>query len=446
MKKRFAILLMVGAMGSGPLAVRGQVEADPVLLAEIGKIPAIDHHAHPLRFVAEGQPPDEEYDALTFEEMEPPPPPPTRIRPDNPEFIDAWRSLYGYAYRDMSGEHVKELLAKKQQVMRERGEGYPAWVLDQLGIETMFANRVAMGSGLVAPRFRWVAFDDALILPLNNEGARRSNPDYRSFYLGETRLLMRYVKESGMKTVPRTLRDYLAQVVTPTLERQKRDKAVAVKFEAAYLRSLDFSDVPEQRAANIYDHYADGSEPPAEEYKALQDFLFHYVAREAGRLGLAVHIHSTGGVGGYYSLRTANPLLLEPLFNDPALRKTNFVIIHGGWPWIKEVAFLLGKPNVYADFSAQTFLLHPRALSETLRTWLEMFPEKVLFGTDSEPFSPEINWEETGWLTTTTARRALALALTGMIKDGEITREKASDLARGVMRENALKLYSLEKK
>ena len=31
--------------------------------------------------------------------------------------------------------------------MREHGAGYPAWVLDKIGIETMFANRVAHGRG-----------------------------------------------------------------------------------------------------------------------------------------------------------------------------------------------------------------------------------------------------------------------------------------------------------
>ncbi len=71
---------------------------------------------------------------------------------------------------------------------------------------------------------------------------------------------------------------------------------------------------------------------------------------------------------------------------------------------------LFEKPNVYADVSAQTFLLYPRALSETLRAWLEYDPEKVLFGTDTEDgvVSLDLGWEELGWMTTHTARQALA--------------------------------------
>ena len=37
-----------------------------------------------------------------------------------------------------------------------------------------------------------------------------------------------------------TLQEYVAKVVTPVLEMQKQNGAVAIKFEAAYLRSLDF--------------------------------------------------------------------------------------------------------------------------------------------------------------------------------------------------------------
>jgi predicted TIM-barrel fold metal-dependent hydrolase len=70
-------------------------------------------------------------------------------------------------------------------------------------------------------------------------------------------------------------------------------------------------------------------------------------------------------------------------------------------------------------------------------------PEKVLFGTDAYPSSSIVGWEETLWLTNKSARHALAIALTEMINDGEITRERASELARMVMRENAVKLYGL---
>ena len=85
----------------------------------------------------------------------------------------------------------------------------------------------------------------------------------------------------------------------------------------------------------------------------------------------------------------------------------------------------------------------PRTVARSLREWLEFVPEKVMFATDAYPFSPELDWEESGWIAADTARRALAIALSGMMDDGEITYQRAVELARLVLRENARKLYGL---
>ncbi len=437
---RVFLLFCIGLV-SFPIDAQTRVDAD--LLNEISRIKAIDNHAHPLKYVAPGAKADDEFDALPLDALEPFPLP-LRLNPTNPEFISAWRALYRYAHNDMNEAHMRELLAAKQGVLKERGDSFPAWVLDQLNIETMFANRVAMGRGLAAPRFRWVAFDDALIFPLNNEAAKRFNRDYKAFFPGEERLLKRYLADLKISALPSSLDEYLNQIVTPTLERQKKNGAVAIKFEAAYLRKLDFDDPDELRARAIYARFVRGGEPPASGYKALQDYLFYYIARECGRLRMAVHIHCIEGAGGYYRQSGSNPLLLEAAFNDPALRKTNFVVIHGGYPFTQEMRSLMSKPNVYADFSAQTFFMYPRELSGILRNWLEFYPDKVLFGTDAFSFGPEVDWPEVAWLSNTTARQALALALTGMMNDSEITRERALELARMVLRENALRLYGLK--
>jgi predicted TIM-barrel fold metal-dependent hydrolase len=133
--------------------------------------------------------------------------------------------------------------------------------------------------------------------------------------------------------------------------------------------------------------------------------------------------------------------LLEPLFNDPDLRKTTFVMVHGGWPYTRAASALLQKPNVYLDYSLQPLLLTPPTLAQNMREWLEWVPEKVLFGTDAYPYSDAVGWEESAWLSATRGRQALAIALTGMMRDGEISRDRAVELARMVLRENARKLY-----
>lgn len=429
--------------------VRAQVP-DPQLLAEINKIKAIDNHSHPPKVVAPGEK-DDEFDALPCDPLEPSDPT-TVSRPENPQYLAAWKALYHYRYNDTTPEHVKELLAAKQKIMREQGDNFPNWVLDQLGIETELANRVAMGRGLKPPRFRWVPFDDALLLPLNNSSVANETPDRKFFYSREEMLLKRYLKDLNLSALPAALEEYASKVVTPTLEAQKNNGAVAVKFEAAYLRTLDFGPTPidqqatRDEAAEIYSRYIRGGVPGKPDYLKLQDYLLRYIAREAGRLGLAVHFHTGGGCGSYFMLNGSNPANLESLLNDASLRKTSFVLVHAGaGAFTKQTAYLLMKPNVYADFSEQTWLISTRALSQVVRDFLEWYPEKILFGTDLYPNTPEIDWESIGWQTTQSAREALAMALTGMMQDGEISRARALELAHMVLHDNAARLYGWQR-
>jgi predicted TIM-barrel fold metal-dependent hydrolase len=416
---------------------------DPELAAAIARMPAVDNHSHVMRAVAPGERPDDEYDALPVDGLEPGDSP-VRFRPDNPAYIGAWRALYGYTFADMDSAHVATLLAAKQKAMRAHGDGYPAWVLDRLGIRTMFANRVAMGRGLGRPRFEWVSYVDALMLPLSSDSARRKDSDSKFFYGSEAKLLKRYLADLGMTAPPPTISEYVARVITPTLERQKRDGVVALKFEAAYLRRLDLKPASADEAARIYSRYVVSGAPGRAEYEVLQNYLFTEIAREAGRLGLPIHLHTGNGAGVYFDLPGSNPAQMEPVLDDPSLRQTKFVMVHGGWPYYKETAALLGKPNVYADFSQQAVVLPPRQLADLIRTWLEFYPEKVLFGTDAFQLTPAVGWEETAWLATKSSREALALALTGMVRDGEISKPTALRYARMVLSGNADKLYGLK--
>ncbi|MGA2216284.1 MAG: amidohydrolase, partial [Bryobacteraceae bacterium] len=239
-----ALLLVLAAFASG------QIQIDPAIAAEIAKIKAIDNHAHPVL----PAPGDTGYDALPVEHMDPYTEP-VRTRAGISPAAEASRQLFGS-------------MPQPGRIAQER-EGYPNWVLDQLGIETMLANRIAMGPGIAPPRFLWVPFEDALLFPLDNR-ALAINSDRKAFFDDESRLLAQYLKACGYTKPPASLGEYLQKIVDPTLERQKRGGAVAVKFEAAYLRSLDFDDVSRAEADAAYVHKAS--------YKKLQDFLFRHIS------------------------------------------------------------------------------------------------------------------------------------------------------------------------
>ena len=412
---------------------------DPALEAFIAKIRAVDNHTH-VNSVA---PDDSEYDALPIDALLPFPFP-VRLRSENPDWSAAARALYGYSYTDLDEPHVVDLRRAKERVARERGPRFPEWVLDRVGTEVMLANRVAMGPGLAPPRFRWVSYVDALMFPLSTRAEAAVSPDRAKLYPFEEKLLRRYLADLKVENLPPTLDGYLRTVVTPTLERQRKAGCVAVKFETGYLRSLDFDDVPADTATSVYSRYVGGGEPPHAEYKALQDFLFRHIAREAGRLGMAVHVHSIEGAGAFYQAAGSDPLLLEPTFNDPTLRGTNFVIVHGGGVYASHAGAMLWKPNVYLDTSAIALIYPSTKLARVLQDWLIQLPEKVLFGTDAAAYGPDTGWELAAWVGTTTARRALAIALTDMMRSGDVSRARAEEIATMVLRTNAAKLYGLK--
>ena len=182
--------------------------------------------------------------------------------------------------------------------------------------------------------------------------------------------------------MPATFDDYLT-FVSHQLESWKADGAVAFKFELAYLRDLNMGNPTRESADRIYAIYSQSSEPNPEEYRILQDFVFRYIATEAGRLSLPVHIHSSLGAGSYFQDSNANPLELEGVFNDPALRQDEIYSVHGAWPFAKEAAMLILKPNVYLDYSAFYYLTYPAEASKALRLYLEAAPQKVLYGSDA---------------------------------------------------------------
>lgn len=426
--RAWTLAAVVGALAGCAPSREALTAADPELEREIEQIKAIDNHAHPVRLTGAGEEPDRDFDALPVDNMEPMSDP-VNLRAGAPAIADAARELYGSADRQL-----------KQRAMKERGATYPAWVLDKMGVEIMLANRVEMGPGVRGQRFRWVPYADALLFPLDTAKLKEANSDRKAFFTLEDRLLKRYLDAAGIGAAPPTLAEYLTRVVTPTLERHRQGGAIAEKFEAAYLRSLAFEKVERTAAERAY---AQRRALTEEEYKPLADFLFRHIAAECGRLGMAVHLHTGEGAGGYYDVAGANPMRLEATLNDPELRKTNFVMVHGGWPFTRETGALLTKPNAYLDFSMQPLLVGPSLLAQTLREWLAMVPEKVMFGTDAYPYSEEMGWEEAGVAGARNGRRALAIALTGMVRDGEITRGRASVLARMVLRENAKKLYGL---
>jgi len=411
-------------------AAWAQEKPDAQILALINEIRSVDNHSHALpvpgQTALDRDIPNPLGTSPAFMAV--------RQRESNPEWIDAWRALYGYHWQDTNAAHVQEALRAKRDRIQAEGAAYPAWVLDQTRIDVVLINAPALGMGQALPRFRWVPYADGFLFPFQAID-----------FQGSTTLQQRR-NEVGLASMPPEWSSYL-KLITQQLTTWKANGAVAVKFAVAYYRPLDFAKVADVESEAIYNRYLALGEKQHDyhtaDYRALQDFLFRYAVREAGRIGLPVHIHTGEGAGPAFPTAGSNPLFLEGVLNDFSLGRTTFVLVHGGFPFDREVVSLIQKPNVYVDISGQTFFRSANDLSDTLRQWLYAFPEKILFGTDAFTNTWLRGWEEMTWIAMRSGRIALALTLTRMMVAGEITRGRAEEVARMVLRDNAINLYHL---
>jgi uncharacterized protein len=402
------------------------------LLPEIEKIPAFDHHAHP------GFADDPDIDAMA---APPDASEPVRTRADNPELIAAAQALFGYPYADLSPEHAKWLVAKKAELRKQYpGTAYFDMILDKINTESSVANRAMMADYLDPKRFPWVFFTDSFMWPFDDTRETGRNPDEGVYIPLQEKMLHRWMQQEHVTKLPAKFDDYLS-FIDRVLQDNKSAGGIAMKFEVAYFRPTAFSDPRKDQAEDIYERYVSGGIPTEKEYRVFQDYIFRFLVTEGGKLSLPVHIHTAVGIGDYFNLSQSNIMNLESVLRDPRYHNTIFVMIHGGYPLEREAIWLAAMKNVYLDSSFGELTQYPAAFKDTLKMWLETFPDKITFGTDCFPYNDVLGAEESYWLGAQTSRMALAAALAEMISENEITEARALELAHAYLHDTAVSLY-----
>ena len=401
------------------------------LLKQIDRIPIYDNHSHATF------PDDSDMDAMAS-----PPDESTvmRLRDSNPEFATAAKALFGYPYDDFKPEHAKWLIDKKKVAEAAGSTAYWDSILDKMNIEMCLANRVALAPYLDPKRFHWVFFVDSFLFPFDNHNLIAKNGDMAVYIPLQERVLQRYMKQENVNGLPANLAGYEAFIRQMLADNQKKG-GVAMKFEAAYFRSLYFRDPPREKAEAVYGQFRAGGVPSKEDYRTFQDYVFRVLIDQAGKLKLPVHFHSAVGIGDYFSLRNGNPLNLENVLRDPRYSNVKFVLIHGGYPYTLDMIWLTAAKNVYTDSSLMGYYVYPSELKNILKQWISLFPEKIMFGSDAFPFNDAVGAEETFWLAARSARTAVAVALAELVAEGAFTEEKALEMAHLYLHDNAAKLY-----
>ncbi len=208
--------------------------------------------------------------------------------------------------------------------------------------------------------------------------------------------------------------------------------AVAAKTVLAYRTGLAIRPDADIEAAKRTLH---SNAPVYRRAKPLRDLLFRRILARCADLGLPLQVH-TGFGDSDIRLAEANPVLLEEILRTPEGQHAQVVLLHGGFPWHEQAAYLAAtRPNVWVDFSLSN-LVSPATTSSRLLRLIDLAPTaRLLMGSDGHG-TPETHWFAVG-----TLRAAW-----------KVVRDRLSDMARAewldntedaLFGENARKLYHL---
>ena len=256
MKHLLQMSLALVIFSAGPQFATAQARPYPAgdvkktyerFLKQIDAIPMYDNHSHP------GFADDSDVDAMAS----PPDESATlRLRDDNPEFVAAAKAMFGYPYDDFKPEHAKWLADKKKgrRNAREAAPEYFDTILDKLNVDICLANRAMMPTYL-DPKRASTGFSLATrsSFPFDNRVIKPpARPTWASTMMPlQEKMLSRWKKQEGVEGLPADLAGY-EDLVRRTMEDNQKKGGVAIKFEAAYFRSLHFSDPPREKAEAIY--------------------------------------------------------------------------------------------------------------------------------------------------------------------------------------------------
>lgn len=210
--------------------------------------------------------------------------------------------------------------------------------------------------------------------------------------------------------------------------------AIGVKSSLAYLRIISYDKVEKSEAQKIFNNGIRRASPI--ELKKFQDFMMHAVCEKCTEYKLPYEFHTGLHAGNFNTLKNSNPLLLENLFRD--YRKVNFVLFHGGYPYIQEVGVLAKYfPNVYLDacwLSDISISAYKRALSE----WLEIVPSNKIFAWGGDQMLIEHSYASL-----LLAKDLIADVLVDKINSGYFNQNSAISVMKKILGQNAVKLFSL---
>lgn len=172
--------------------------------------------------------------------------------------------------------------------------------------------------------------------------------------------------------------------------------------------------------------------------KRLRDHLFCRAMELAIEFDVPFQVHT--GMGDFeVNLPLSSPAYLMDLLRFPVYRSCRVLLVHGGYPHLKEAGYIAGiLPRVYLDLS-EGIPFAAGGAKQIVADALDMVPlHKICYGSDGF-FVPEICFASA-----MIGKRAVAAALEELIADDLLTPVEAQDAAGRILAGNGREFYRLD--
>lgn len=313
----------------------------------------------------------------------------------------AARELYGF--EDVNDSNFEEVSAKLQE--GNRPGLYQRILREKCGI------RVAL------TQCRSTKLDSDLLVPLMPLTDLTDIADVESF--------RRLGSEVGM--VVNTLDD-LVEAADRKIAQWKAEGAVGLK-----MISQDFGTPSREAAYSVFRSLMDGTARDVGQGAPLRTYLLDMCLRHAAKHQMVVAVHT----GMWGDFRTLDPTHMIPVF--PRHPETRFDVYHAGMPWVRETG-VIGKnnPNVWLNL-CWCHVISQRMTVSFLDEWIDLVPVNKIFAFGGDYGMPVEKVVGHLWM----AREDIAEVLASRVARGDMTEDRALEIANMWFYDNAVQCYPL---
>lgn len=349
---------------------------------------------------------------------------------------EAYTKYYGFSPESLSDPaRLPELAAAYEARRRELAATLDLF-MEAGNVEHVICNLFLPKALEGHPGVSLIPTVDPLLYPFGSPGLL-SRPQAKEYMLGFLFLLEKLKQEYGVSG-DADYEEYM-RFADRVLDGYKEKGCSGYKLISAYVRSLHFPK-PTGDGAELYRKAKAGDAKASE---GLQNLIAWKVMEKSAQNKMPVQLH-TALIDGFIDY--TDPLSLQNFLEDDVTYQANIVLLHAGYPLFShaKTMAMAAKPltqnHIYIDFSGRVlFGNHPRIIAKMLRDFLDIpsLWSKILYGSDT------IIGERFVYTCARTGRDAVYYALSGMLDDGILTEPMAVQIAKDILRNNAIRLYNL---